>query len=655
MFSEEVEPYLERYPVVLEWRGEGAERTIAPMPPYEPGAPAGPRWVATSTWPVVAYDGASRMYPVFIRGHQTALASYVGIALGPMLGGGIAGARRATVLLGLLVVGFTALLALRTLPRTAALATALLATSWGMISIARTADAFELGSRAAMMVCLTILATRPVSTRRAAMAAGAAALAVLCRATIAIALVPAALALVLGAPHPDARPEERTRPPRAAFAAFAAIGLVLPVALVFGFAALVPFRAGTAPLAGFPWARVLGRLASLPRQGELQLGWLGDATSLWAPLTRGELSVGPSLVRPALLAAIPVVAAVVRAARRVATAAERMLLATFVASVVAAAALYDGPNQFQLALAVEPFFALAIAAQVVALVDEVSLRWIGAAFGIAALALRGYGAATGLALDARVANPMLSGAAQRAAVARIRELGIKGPELVTTVYNQAGVVDGWTRGAVRPHNAWPVLSSAPSPGDCRLQRAFRELLGAGGYRYVLLTEGPNLYESGEMDPPAIARSLERVAAIAHLELHDAGRFATEAGTPGWRLVRVEGTRGELAIAPECAETETSARRLASFGPLHPGDRFGDFVIDAILAGEGDGARVLAKHGTIEGAFDLKRDAGGADAPARGGGFAVFYVNPRGATPSRDELAAAATALAERLKEAAPAR
>jgi hypothetical protein len=253
---------------------------------------------------------------------------------------------------------------------------------------------------------------------------------------------------------------------------------------------------------------------------------------------------------------------------------------------------------------------------------------------------------------------MLSGVAQRAAVSRLRDLGIKGPELVTTVYNQAGVVEAWTRGAIKPRHAWPVLMRTGSAGDCDLERALRELLGPGGYRYLLLTVGPNLYESGAMDPPAIARSLERVVAAAGLELHDAGDFVTEAGTPGWRLVRVDGVRGPLATSPECAAHEGAKDAgdeppagLASFGVLHPGDRFGDFVIAAIEPGHGDvAARVHAKRGDDEAAFDLKRESGGAEAPARGGGFAVFYVNPRGASPTRDALAAGAAALATKLAE-----
>ena len=78
------------------------------------------------------------------------------------------------------------------------------------------------------------------------------------------------------------------------------------------------------------------------------------------------------------------------------------------------------------------------------------------------------------------------------------------------------------------------------------------------------------------------------------------------------------------------------------------------MIDAIER-ESDAApvRVLAKRDAAEAAFELKRDAGAADAPARGGGFAVLYVNPRGPAPSRDELVAGATALAARLAESPP--
>lgn len=75
--AEEVQPTLLRHPHVLtEAGGE-----VILMAPFEPGAPPRPRWVATEQWPVLSFDGETRQWPVFIRGHQSALGTYVALAL----------------------------------------------------------------------------------------------------------------------------------------------------------------------------------------------------------------------------------------------------------------------------------------------------------------------------------------------------------------------------------------------------------------------------------------------------------------------------------------------------------------------------------------------------------------------------------------------
>ena len=709
--AEEVQPHLHRYPIVLtrvasSARGregpadaeprltpnpgggagdqspEAGPRppSIVPTPPYEEGAPARPRWVATSQWPVVAYDGEARMWPVFIRGHQTALGSYVNIAIGSILGGGIAGIRRSTVLVALAMVLLTGLMAARMhggAPGSAlaegrpgarrragvvAWTAALLASSFGMISIARTGYAFEVGSRALMMLALAGLAPRaPPSLGRAAWVGAACGVAILCRGTIVIALAPALVVLCLS--------DER-RPSRAALAWIAGLGFVLPLLLVAGFSLAVPFQAGSAPLSGFPLERIPARMLAVHRQLILSLAWLGDATSVWGPLHRGETSLDSVLWLPAAMAWVPLAAAVVRLVRGHAGEGEKLFAAALVSSVVFGALLYEGPNQFQLALGLESFFALAIADQITAIADAPRGSTFGAASGrIGALcvgalviALRAGSTYRGLALDATTANPMLSGKAQRAAVARMTELELTGPEVVTTVYNHAGVIEGWTGGAIRPLHAWPVLSSRPTGADCPLQASWREIFRVYRPRFVLLTEGPNLYESGGMDPPAIARSLRRAAEVVGITVNDDRRFPTESGGAGWALLHLRYPksllapgRDELAVDPACVETPMEApagEPLAAWNGLSAGVQVGALQIQSIERHHGM-VQITARRKDDVAMFEVRPEGAGPAPPAAGGGYGVYYRNRDTRVFKSEELVAAAASIADELAKANP--
>lgn len=525
--SEEVQPYLTRYPFVLALVDDHAQ----PMPPYEPGAPPAPRWVATPQWPVLAYDGETRVWPVFIRGHQTALGSYFGIALGPLLGGGVAGVQRSSVLLTLLLLPLTYLLARRSwsfrrsAPLAPLLAPALLALTFGTIFFGRTGYAFEIASRVFMMATLVVVARLSPLTRRRALLAGlAAGIAVLCRATIAVTLAPA-LAILLA--HPARRAPWSRR------ALVPLVMAALPLALVFLFAQLAPFREGTAPLADFPIHAVWKRAVNIPGHLLVQLAWLGDAQSMLGPVRSGAPPLRPLLLG-AIAGAIPVAFAVARWWRGTAGDGERMLVAGLLGNVVGGAFLYRQPSEFQLAMALEPLLTIAVAEQVASVVGTQR------AWGVAALALavRAQSVFFGLMLDGHGTNPMFSGSTQRHAVATLEELGVYGPELVTTTYNQAGVIEAWTQGAIRPVHAWPVLRSSGTGDAPLLPVRFDGILGAYRPRYVLLSEGVNPYEGSFTDNAAIAKALFEVVARKGGTIERQWAFPTESGAPGWRLVAI---------------------------------------------------------------------------------------------------------------------
>jgi len=526
--SEEVQPYLERYPFVV----DHLEGHVAPVPPYEEGAPPRPRWVSTSQWPVVAYDGESRLWPLFIRGHQTAIGAYWGLAFGPLLGGGVAGMQRANVLFSLSLVGLTYLFAARVLGLRkkeeepfALLPPALVAGSFGLLFFGRTGYAFELSSRVFMLAALVLAAKRaPLTYFRGALIGFVASIAVLCRATIAVTLAPALLLLVLR--ESGSRKWLRRATP------FVVMALV-PVLFVAFVSFTLPFHQGTAPLAGFPLGQLPSRLLDVPGHLLVQVAWLGDASSILRPLRSGAGLVFPMAI--GLTLGLPVVAAAfVRLARGRALLAERMLLASLAGNVLGGALLYGDPMQFQLAMALEPIVALALTEQVLSL-GTARRRSVVVAVAMAA---RMQSVVLGLWLDRHGVNPMFSGLVQQAATAKLEALGTNGHDVLTTTYNHVGVVEAWTRGAIRPVHGFPSLRVGGPPGGPSLAVRMRALLEAYHPRYVMLTDGKNLYEGPATDNDAIALSLREGLAALGGRIGAEWAFPTEAGAKGWRIVEV---------------------------------------------------------------------------------------------------------------------
>jgi hypothetical protein len=255
-----------------------------------------------------------------------------------------------------------------------------------------------------------------------------------------------------------------------------------------------------------------------------------------------------------------------------------------------------------------------------------------------------------MSLDAENTNPMLSGASQRAVVERLRALGVRGPELVTTTYNHAGVIEAWTDEAIRPAHAWPML--AVGDDACRLRDGWRAILRTYRPRYLLLTDGENMFESGSTDYRAIARELDTVAAADDIHL-SYERFPTEAHTPGWALVTVDDAQarpGEVADA-----CRTCAPRVSSFGAARVGDRIGTCWIEQIRSLPHRGGAVVAVGCQLGGHahLDVRPVESGRDAPGRAGDWGVYYRNEDLASVPREDLVAVAYALGERIGVATP--
>ncbi|MFO0595696.1 MAG: hypothetical protein U0228_10335 [Myxococcaceae bacterium] len=536
LVAEEVLPTLARWPVVLERGPAGVVRA----PPWEPDAPPRPRWVATTTWPQVGWDGPTRVWPLYIRGHQAAVGAWWSLAVAPLVGGGAAGLQRASVVLTAILVVLAWLLARRVEPgETAttpspALAAVVVALSFGTVFIARTGYAYEIASRVGLVACLVVAAARsPLSVRRAVALGVLVAAAVISRATIAATLAPALAMLLM---HPERRPGRRELA--------VVLGLSLtPVLFVALTDALIPFAPGTAPLAEFPWAFLRERLVRAPGHLVVQLAWLGDASSVLRPLRMGTVPGGPHLALAAVLGAVPVAVGLVRWWRGVAGDGERMLVVTVLGNTVLGAALYDSPEQFQLAIALDALLGVALAGQL-ASVSSPRLR-MAAIVVVVGLKATTLGAA--LADDAHIANPMLSGKSQRAALAWLDTRGARGPDILTTTYNQVGVLETWTTGRLAPVHAWQLLKNPGSragdpfgvaPAEQWALAAVKDALEATRPRFVLLSEGPNAMDGPFSDCTAVAAALPDAAAALGARVVDRVGFPTEAGGPGWAVVEL---------------------------------------------------------------------------------------------------------------------
>lgn len=506
VISEEIQPYLRHYPRVVE-EGEGGRFA----PPYDDpallaavdaGRPVTPRWVGTTQWPELAWHGRTRIVPVLVRGHQTALGALPGLALGPALGDGVAGVRRSSVLVGLGLVGLAAALARRLGgSRRAATVVALgCVLSPGLWFFARTGYGFELLSRLLLLATLFVAAPlAPLRTGRALATGALFSLAILCRATIAATLLPPLLLLLA---HPRRRASVAGGVGRAGL--LLGVAAAVPVLVYLVVRAWLPLRA--APGADLPLAALGARTAVIPAMLAAQLGWVVDPRGVLGPLVGGlSPAGGPAIAVGSVVAA----AAVVRWHRGVAREPERLFVAALLGNAVFGAYLYGDPGQFQLGMALEPLFVLAIVAQLGAIATRTRgpVLAAGAALVLARAATLGSLAWA----EARTDNPMLSGAAQRSLVAALAADGARPATTLTTTYDQVGVVEAWTDERVRPLHGWKALKAA-GLDDAVVEGRWRKLLAAHDVCHVVLGRAANPFEGPFTDRARVDRALARAAA-----------------------------------------------------------------------------------------------------------------------------------------------
>jgi hypothetical protein len=508
VIAEEVQTFLHHYPKLLDERPGGGVDFIAPNDDAElrdaidHGRDVAPRWVGTHQWPELAYEGRSRVWPVLVRGHQSALGCYPGILLERVLGGGIAAYRRASVLMGLALLLLVWGLARRVgLSRGwATVATIGCALSPGMWFFSRTGYAFELGSRVAMIAALFVAAHPPRLTWKRALGVGALfALALMCRATIATSLAPPLLLMLF-------HPKRWAGPLRVGGLLGVAGGI--PIAVVGLALTALPFASGTAPAAGVELDRLAARTLAAPAVAWVQFAWVVDARVILSPIADGALHADAGVVRPLIGAAV-FAFAVWRWWRGHAGEAERIFVGALVANALVGAWLYGDPMQFQLGMAIEPLFVLAVVQQISSTLTH---QRAAAAVAAVLLASRAMTMVSLRSSEARSENPMLSARAQKSLADTLRADGIAGDDLITTAYDHVGVLETWTDESLRPIHAWRLLQAGGVPED-RIVARWNQILDARPACHVLITRAPSLVAGSFTDHHAVAVALERALSM----------------------------------------------------------------------------------------------------------------------------------------------
>lgn len=532
VIAEEVTPYLPRYPVVLTATPTG----VTPLPPHDSpnstlqtpttatGLPAPTAdnlrpaptdlptpqtgLIRTAQWPNLAYAGEHRTWPLFIRGYQSALGTYVGLALETPLGGGITGIRRSSVLLGLTLVLLVAALARRLglAPWSAALVCAL---SPGLLFFSRTGYGFELFSRVAMLLALVIAAPRrPLTTTRALLLAATITAAILSRATIVTTLLPALAVLLI---HPQRWPGRRIL--------LVALGFALPVFILLA----IGLAFHTAPTARIALDLLAPRTLLAGDTLLAQLTWVTDPRTILEPLLTSTPITTP------LWLALPGLAVFLLAAHRWwharAGDGECMFLAAALGNALFGAWLYGDPQQFQLGMALEPLFAICLISQV-----NNSRPLLLAII----LALRAHQTLDLLASERHTANPMLSGAAQRALVTTLESL--PPAPIITTAYNHVGMPETWSQHPLPVIHAWRALR-ADDVAD--FPRTWTAILRDYTPRYIVLSVGTNLFEGPYTDLTAVRTGLDRALTTTGRKISARHTFPCESAAACLELLELE--------------------------------------------------------------------------------------------------------------------
>jgi len=221
---------------------------------------------------------------------------------------------------------------------------------------------------------------------------------------------------------------------------------------------------------------------------------------------------------------------------------ERMFIAATLGNALGGAWLYGDPAQFQLAMALEPLFALALAEQLGALGS--THRRVAGGLIAAVIVARALTLGSLWHGERVTANPMLSGQAQRAVLAELAQLDAA--RVLTTDYNHAGVFEAWSDERMQLVHGWPLLASRGQSVE-QLQAAFGSILDGFAICHVLFNAGDNLV-AGEFSAPATARvGLERALVERGRTVGRRRVFVSAAGTPAlelWWLSGCESARQE---------------------------------------------------------------------------------------------------------------
>ncbi|MFY0537858.1 hypothetical protein [Nannocystis pusilla] len=344
--------------------------------------------------------------------------------------------------------------------------------------------------------------------------------AILCRATIAATLLPALLLLLV---HPERRAGLR-RPALA-------LGLGAAIPLLFALAVQValPLHAGTAPAAKLPLADLAHRTATAPATLAAQLAWVTDPDTILLPLV-ADLSRSPL---PGLVFGTAVLAlTLARWWRARAGDGECLFVAAALGNALFGAWLYGDPQQFQLGMALEPLFVLAVAHQL----QSLRSPRLAALAACALLTARAWQCGALLSAEQAVTNPMLSGDAQRQLTAALAARHPGEGDIVTTTYNHVGMLEAWAPHS--PHSPIHAYRALRRGDDAATISAWREILHTYPARFVVLSTGPNLFDGPFTDNAASERALVSALPAVGRKIVARHDFPCESGRPCLALLEL---------------------------------------------------------------------------------------------------------------------
>jgi hypothetical protein len=691
--SEEILPHLFHPPRVAELPGDDG-RGLRLETPYD-GLDSTPRpgLQVAQVWPTLSVITPARSYPLLTETWQAAYLSYPAAALAPLLGGGIEGLRRVSLLLGAAGLVLVAALARRLTrgrgpPSLGLVAAALLASSVGYLFFHRFAYLIETGPPLAATLALMLALGPAPSAAEPPGGAGAAekvpprlVLAGL-SAGVAVALKITAVWVLAGMALYSILSRRVPRRPLRVWAA-AVLAALVP---------LVPFAILWA-LGGPP--EVLGRklslladpvhaLRRLPHVAWLAASYLGHPMALLGPVFRGERSLAASPWAGLLPAAATLFAALRVARRRDDRDPELLWLCALAAVLVPAALLYDEASPLQVAFYLLPLYALVLAralfaAQgVLARVEEaMTRRWprrgssrsslAGAVVAALAVGLQAHEIGEYVAAHRGIRNPMLSMEGERELTAALVARGDRAP--LTVTYNAAGVLEHLSGGALAPVHLYPLFyprggkdRTDPEGAERGLRAAFACARGP-----LVLPLGDNPFEGGREDLEVVRAAFPVAAAQAHLRPREVGRFPGGEEAAMFALYALDPVPGQApldcaaaAASGEGADREERGPRsqraaswetTAALGGIAPGTVAGAFVVASVSEPAGGAIAIVAQGKEGAATFEVRLAGGDASPPGRAGAYAVYYRHAPAIRP--EDLAAGAAAIAERIASAPP--